>query len=214
MINVIIADDHPLVREGVKKVLKKGSLDIEVTCEASSADELMNRLHTSNPDLVILDIGMPGKSGLDMLKEINHKYDGLPVLMLSMHPEDRFAVRSIKAGAYGYINKESVTNKLVEAVETIVKKRKRYISDAVAEQLALELNDDKSKRPHERLSDREYQVMCMIASGKKVKEIASKLSLSPRTIHTYRSRLMEKMDLKSNVAITRYALSHHLIDEP
>lgn len=215
MIKVVIADDHPLVREGVEKVLKRGELDIVVSGEASNADELMSRLKmTDVPDLVILDIGMPGKSGLDMLKEINQIYENLPVLMLSVHPEDRFAIRSLKAGAYGYLNKESVPQELLQAVDTIVNKKRRYISDAVAEQLALEVNEKSRQVPHEKLSDREFQVMCMIASGKKVKEIAEELALSVRTIHTYRSRLMEKMNLNSNVAITRYALSHHLIDEP
>lgn len=214
MIKVVIADDHPLVREGVEKVLKRGELDVVISGEASNSNELMNQLEEDIPDLVILDIGMPGKSGLDMLKEINQKYENLPVLILSVHPEDRFAIRSLKAGAYGYLNKESVPQKLLHAVDTIINKKKRYISDVVAEQLALEVNERNRQVPHERLSDREFQVMCMIASGKKVKEIAEELSLSVRTIHTYRSRLMEKMNLNSNVAITRYALSHHLIDEP
>lgn len=214
MIKVIIADDHPLVREGIKKVLRRGDLDVEIISEASNSVELMDALDKKLPDLTILDIGMPGQSGLDMLKEIRQNFNDLPVLMLSMHPEDRFAVRSLKSGAYGYLNKESVTEKLIEAVKTIVIENKRYISSKVAEQLAREINDNGSTAPHEKLSDREFQVMCMIASGKKVSEIAEELDLSARTIHTYRSRLMEKMDLKSNVAITRYALTHHLIDEP
>lgn len=213
MINAIIADDHPLVREGVKKVIRRGDLDAEISGEASSAGELLDLLEQGLPDLVILDFGMPDKSGLDVLKEITSKYEGLPVLMLSMHPEERFAVRTLKAGAYGYINKESVTDQLLEAIETIVLEKKRYISQSVAEQLAEEVNNN-GRSPHDRLSDREFQVMCKIASGMKVKEIAEELSLSPRTIHTYRLRLMEKMELRSDVAITRYALSHQLVEEP
>ncbi|MBD3615411.1 MAG: response regulator transcription factor [Gracilimonas sp.] len=214
MIKVIIADDHPLVREGIKKVLVKGDLEIEVIGEASESEELMDLLDKELPNLLILDIGMPGKSGLDMLNEIRQKYKDLRVLMLSMHPEDRFAVRALKAGAYGYLNKESVTGKLLNAIETIVNRNKRYISDKVAEQLVREVNEGESNTPHEKLSDREFEVMCMIASGKKIKEIAKDLSLSTRTIHTYRSRLMDKMGLRSNVAITRYALTHQLIEEP
>ncbi len=216
MIEVQIADDHPVVREGVEKILKKGDLEVTVTAQASDAEELLEQLEVKLPDIVILDIALPGKSGLDVLKIINQKYDDLPVLMLSMHPEERFAIRSLKAGAYGYLNKGSMTEKLIEAIDQIVNKGKKYISEPVAEQLAMEVNgaDDNSMLPHKKLSDREFQVMCKIASGQKVKEIAEELSLSARTIHTYRSRLMEKMDLGSNVAITRYALSHHLIDEP
>lgn len=218
MIQVVIADDHPLVREGIGNVFSRSDLDIVITREVSDAEELLDYLAEIEdlPDIVILDIGLPGRSGLDALKEVNQKYEDLPVLMLSMHPEERFAVRSIKAGASGYINKGSITEKLVKAIAKIVDDKKKYISDSVAEQLALELNGNNNNEalPHKRLSDREYQVMCMIASGKKVKEIAEELDLSARTIHTYRSRLMEKTSLGSNVAITRYALSHHLIEEP
>ncbi len=215
MISLVIADDHPLVREGIEKVLKRGNPDIQITAEVSNAEELLDHLATKIPDLVVLDIALPGKSGLDVLKDITRRYEDLPVLILSMHPEERFAVRALKAGAYGYLSKESVTEKLIQAIDQIVMEERKYISDAVAEQLADEVNGGgNNSLPHKRLSDREFQVMCMIASGKKVTEIAEELSLSARTIHTYRSRLMEKMDLGSNVAITRYALAHQLIEEP
>ncbi len=215
MIKVAIVDDHPLVRDGIVNVFKNSDKDVSVIIQASNAQELLDRLDKQLPDIIILDIGLPKKSGLDLLKEINQQYGDIPVLMLSMHPEERFAVRSLKAGAYGYLNKKIISKKLMEAVNQIVCKGKKYISESVAEQLAIEINGkDKSDLPHQRLSDREFQVMCMIASGKKIKEIAEELSLSTRTIHTYRSRLMEKMDLGSNVAITRYALSHHLIEKP
>lgn len=215
MIKVAIVDDHPLLRDGIKNVFERNDEDISVTIQASNADELLDQLEDELPNIVILDIGLPKKSGLDLLKEIKEKYDGLPVLILSMHPEERFAIRSIKAGAQGYLNKRVLSEKLMEAVDQIVNKGKKYISETLAEQLAMEVNGDgNNELPHNKLSDREFQVMCMIASGKRVKEIAEELSLSARTIHTYRSRLMEKMDLGSNVALTRYALSHHLIEKP
>lgn len=215
MINVIIADDHPFVREGVEKVLVRGDLDINVTKKASDGQELLDYLADDLPDIVILDIALPNQSGLDVLKEIKRQYEDLPVLILSMHPEERFAIRALKIGASGYLNKESVTQKLIEAIDQVVNKGKKFISNNVAEQLARQIDGgDNNGLPHKKLSDREFQVMCMIASGKKVKQIADELSLSARTIHTYRSRLMEKMNLRSNVAITRYALSHQLIESP
>lgn len=214
MVEIVIADDHPLVIEGVEQVLRKGAMDVSVVKKVSSGKELMEILEQIDlPDLLILDIAMPDKNGLDMLKEINQKYKELPVLMLSMHPEERFAVRSIKAGAHGYLNKASITQKLLEAIDRIVNKNQRYISETVAEQLAMELNGVHGGE-HEKLSDREFQVMCMIASGKEIKEIAEELSLSDRTIHTYRSRLMEKLNLNSNVEITHYALAENLIEGP
>lgn len=215
MINIILADDHPLVREGIEKVLDRDEYEFEITSRVSNAEELMEKLESQEelPDLLILDIAMPGKSGLDILKDVHSEYPEMPVLMLSMHPEERFAVRSIKSGAYGYLNKSSVTEELVQAIKTIVLEKKRYISPSVAEQLAMDINSDHLDQPHERLSDREFQVMRKIASGQKAKDIAEELNLSVRTIHTYRLRMMEKMGLKSDVEITRYALSHHLIEE-
>lgn len=214
MIHVVIADDHPLVRVGVKNILKKGKLDVAISGEASNGEELMQQLEKKVPDIVILDIAMPGKSGMEILKLITKNYKGLPVLMLSMHPEERFAVRSIKEGAYGYLNKDSIPEKLVRAVDTIVNNQKRYISVEVAEQLAVDIDSNNPKAPHEKLSDREFEVMCMIASGKQIKEIAKDLSLSVQTIHTYRSRVMDKMKLTSNMAITRYVITHQLLVEP
>lgn len=213
MIRIVIADDHPLVIEGIKKVVSRNGQDIEIVGEAGTARELMKLLEREQPDMVILDFAMPDKSGLDILKDISSRYDKLPVLMLSMHPEERFAVRSLKHGAYGYLNKESVPDELINAIRK-VSSRKKYISERVAEQLAAEVNGRHTEDPHQKLSDREMQVLMMIASGMKIKEIAESLSLSSRTIHTYRLRLMEKLDLGSNVAIARYALSRKLIDEP
>lgn len=212
MINVIVADDHLLVREGLKKVIDQTSSEIEVTGEASNAAELMDLLRKGKPDIVILDITLPDKNGLDVLKEIKNIYEDLPVLMLSMHPEDRFAVRTLKAGASGYLTKSSISDQMVTAIRKIVVEKKRYISPTVAEQLAERVNLNTNKPLHETLSDREFQIMCMIGSGKTVNEIADELSISIQTVHTYRSRIKEKMDLSSNVEITRYALQHNLID--
>lgn len=212
MINIFIADDYPLVREGLKKVINQGTIDIQVVGEASDANELMKKLREELPDIVIMDIAMPDKSGLDVLKEIKDFYPKLPVLVLSMHPGVRFAVRALKAGASGYLAKGSISEQLVNAIRKIVKQKKKYISENVAEQLAerVDLNNDKPL--HESLSDREYQIFFMIASGKNVNKIAEKLSLSIQTVHTYRSRIKNKMKLDSNVEITHYAMEKNLID--
>lgn len=212
MIRVMIADDHPLVREGLNKVLTKGTIDIAVVGEAANASELLNMLSKQSPDIVILDIAMPGRSGMDVLKDIKKFYPNLPVLMLSMHPEERFAVRALKAGASGYMTKTSISDDLVSAIRIIVQQKKRYISPEVGEQLAQQIDSNNKNTPHELLSDREYEVLCMIASGKKVSTIAKELSLSVQTIHTYRARLKEKMNMKSNVELARYAIQQDLID--
>lgn len=212
MIKVLIADDHPLVREGLKKVVEQSTIDIKVIDEASDANELLEKLRNTQPSIVVLDIAMPGKSGLDVLKQIKKLYPNLPVLMLSIHPEDRFAIRSLKAGADGYVNKSSISDQLITAIRKIVTQKKKYISQDVAEQLANRVDLSSDEPLHESLSDREYQIMCMIASGKDVNDIADELSLSVQTVHTYRSRIKEKMGLKSNVEFTRYAMQQNLID--
>lgn len=212
MIKVLIVDDHPLVREGLKKVVSQRTTNIKVIGEASSANQLMGKLAENLPDIVILDIAMPGKSGLDVLKEIKEFYPHLPVLILSMHPEDRFAIRALKAGASGYLTKSSISDQLVKAIKRIVTKKKKYISQSLAEELAERVDSHSEKPLHESLSDREYQILCMIASGKKVNEIANELSLSVQTVHTYRSRIKDKTGLNTNVELTRYALHNNLID--
>lgn len=212
MIKILVADDHPLVREGMKKMVSQNTIDIKIVGEAEDAHELMDKLREDLPDLVTLDIAMPGKSGLDVLKEIKELYPNLPVLMLSMHPEDRFAVRALKAGASGYLTKSSISEQLVNAIRKIVVEKKKYISAEVAEQLAERVDINNDKAPHDALSDREYQIMCMIASGGKVNDIAEKLSISTQTVHTYRARIKKKMRLESNVEFTRYALEQNLIE--
>ncbi len=209
MINVLIADDHALIREGLKKILKSEP-DMTLVGEASNVHELYDQLRKVDATIVLLDISMPGESGLDALKELRQKHPKLPVLILSVHPEQRFAVRALRAGASGYITKESAVEELVQAIRKIVGGGK-YVSLSLAEQLATELETG-SRPPHELLSDREYQVMCMIAAGKKSSEIAEELSVSLSTVNTYRNRIFEKMKMQSNVELTRYALENELIE--
>ncbi|WP_372636460.1 response regulator [Fodinibius sp.] len=213
MINAIIADDHPLMREGVKKVIDN-EMGVQVAGESSDGRELLSMLDDSPlPDIVILDITMPGKSGMDLIKDIKNLYPSLPILILSIHPEERFAIRALKAGAEGYICKSSISKKLVKAIKKIVIEKRKYITEEAAEQLALQVDQSRPNgQPlHESLSDREFEVLCMIAAGQGVAEIAEELSLSPHTVHTYRSRIKEKMNLATNVEMTRYAIANDLI---
>lgn len=208
MIKIAIADDHPLMLEGVKKVLNR-EIDIEITGEANESGEVLELLHDDLPDMLILDLTMPGKSGLDLLKDIKSMYPKLPVLILSIHPPERFAVRCIKAGADGYLCKSTISDELIKAVRKIVGQKRKYIPVEVAEQIISHLNN--SERPmHDALSDRELEILCLIAEGNDVNKIARKLSLSPHTIHTYRSRIKEKLNLSSNVEMTRYVLENNL----
>ena len=210
VINVLIADDHALIREGLKKTLS-GEPDMTLIGEANNVVELFKQLERLVVNIVLLDITMPGESGLDALKELRQKYPHIPVLILSFHPEHRFAVRALKAGASGYITKQSATEELVQAVRKIVGGGK-YVSAALAEELATELDTGSGKLPHETLSDREFQVMRLIAAGKKSSEIAEELSVTISTVNTYRMRIFEKMKLQSNVELARYALEHGLIE--
>lgn len=211
MIKIVIADDHPFVREGIKKVVNS-KIDLEIDGEAENGDELLDILKEETPHILVLDITMPGKSGLELLKQINELYPNLPVLILSVHSEERFAIRALKAGAYGYLTKSSISEELIKAIRKITTEKRKYITSEVAEQLASQVDVNNDNHLHEELSDREFQVLCMIASGKKVKGIAQELSLSPQTIHTYRTRIKEKLNLNSNVEMTRYAYENNLID--
>ena len=210
MIKILIADDHAIVREGLKQILSE-SPDLIVVAEASSGQEVLEKISKSDLDLVVLDIAMPGRGGLDILKEIKTQKPRLPVLMLSMYPEEQYAIRVLKSGASGYLTKESAPSELVMAIRQI-SQGKKYISPSLAEKLAIDLEINPDKMPHEILSDREYQVMCMIASGKTLKEIADGLSLSIKTISTYRSRILEKMNMKTNAELTHYAIKNNLVD--
>ena len=211
MKNIIIVDDHPLVREGIKKVIQK-TMDFQISGEASDGNELMALLRDELPDIVILDISMPGKSGLELLKDLKSYFPQLPALILSIHSEKRMALRAIKAGAWGYINKSEITEELINALRKITLQKRRYINPEVAQQLATQINDDNHEHLYESLSDREFQTMLLIASGKNVSRIADKLSLSAPTIYTYRRRIKEKTGLKTNVEITRYVMENDLLE--
>jgi len=210
MIKILIADDHAVVREGLKQIISETS-DMIVAGEADNGQDVLNKVSVQNYDVVLLDISMPGKSGLDVLKQLKSKKPKLPVLMLSVHPEEQYAVRTLKSGADGYLTKGSATDELIAAIRKI-SQGKKYISSSLAEKLAFDLDMDHEKPRHELLSDREYQVMSMIASGKSVKEIADELSLSVQTISTYRSRILEKMKMKNNAEIIYYAVKQGLVD--
>ena len=209
MIRIIIADDHAVVRKGLKQIFDE-TLDLVVTGEANSGQELLEKIRENEYDVVILDISMPGKDGLDTLKELKAIHQDLPVLIFTVYPEEQYAVRVLKAGASGYINKESEPESLIEAIRKVSKGRK-YISPYLAELLASNLEGGDSPI-HELLSDREYQVMCMIASGKTATDIAKELSLSINTISTYRIRILDKMGMKNNAEITHYALKNRLVE--
>lgn len=210
MIKILIADDHAIVREGMKQILSE-SPDLVVVAEASTGQEVIDKIDKDDLDLVVLDIAMPGRGGLDILKEIKSLSPKLPVLILSMYPEEQYAVRVLKSGASGYLTKESAPVELVKAIRQI-SLGKKYISPSLAEKLAVDLEISPDRPPYETLSDREYQVMCMIASGKTLKEIADTLSLSIKTISTYRSRILEKMNMKTNAELTHYAIKNRLVE--
>ena len=210
MIRILIADDHTLVREGFKQILSDLP-DMAVTDEASNGKEVLDKIRESDFDVVLLDISMPGQSGLDILKQIKLLRPRLPVLILSMYSEEQYAIRTMRAGAAGYLTKDSVPDELIEALRT-VSLGKKYITFSLAEKLAFELNADTKRLPHEGLSDREYQVMCMIASGKAVSQIAREISLSVKTISTHRARILKKMKMKNNAELTHYAIKHGLVD--
>ena len=206
---IILVDDHELIREGLKKVIAKES-DIDVIGEAQNADEMFELLSKDKIDIVVLDITLPGRSGLDLISEIKTHYPEVRVLILSMHPEDRFAVRALRSGAYGFITKGTASKILIEALRKIADGRK-YITPTLAEHLALELDVDHDKPLHESLSNREFEVMRLIAEGKSVSEIAEMLFISVNTVTSYRSRIMEKMKMKTNAEIIRYAIEQNLI---
>lgn len=209
-IKILIADDHAIVREGLKQIVAEES-DMIVLGEAENSSQLFDLLNRNLYSIIILDINMPGRSGLDALKDIKHLYPDLPVLVLSMYSEELYGIRALRAGASGYLKKASAPDELVSAIQKIVN-GKKYISPNLAEKLADNLSDVQNRLLHESLSDREYQIMCLIASGKSAEEIAEDLSLSINTIYTYRNRILEKMSMKSNVELTQYAIQNKLIE--
>ena len=209
-INILIADDHPIVREGFKQVLSE-TTDMVVAGEASNGQEVLNLVRKNKYNVILLDISMPGRSGLEILKELRSEHPKLPILIVSIYPEEQYAVRAFRAGASGYLTKASAPHELIEAIRK-VSKGGRYVSSSLAEELTYYLDVDATRAPHEILSDREYQVMLLIASGKTVSGIAEDLCLSVKTISTYRTHILKKMNVKNNAEITLYAVQNKLVE--
>lgn len=208
-IRVLIADDHAIVREGLKQIIGDSGL-ITVAGEAENALQAIQKVREGGFDVLLLDISMPDRNGIDVLKQVKKELPTLPVLMLTMHREDQYAIRAMKAGASGYLTKQSAPSELVNALQLVANGRK-YITPSLAEEMANQIGDDHGKPLHETLSDREYQTLIMIASGKTVTEIAVDLSLSVKTISMYRARLLQKMRLRHNAELTHYAMRHKLV---
>ena len=208
-VQILIADDHPIVRAGFKQVLSE-TPDMVVADEAGNGLEVLNLVRKKDYDIVLLDISMPGRNGLEILKDLKEEFSRLPVLILSIYPEEQYAIRALRAGASGYLTKASAPDELISAIRK-VSEGGRYISSSLAEKLANYLYIDLTKPPHEALSDREYQVMLLIASGRTVSEIAEELHLSVKTISTYRAHILEKMKMKNNADITVYAVQNKLL---
>ncbi|HMB92074.1 MAG TPA: response regulator transcription factor [Rhodothermales bacterium] len=209
MTKVLIADDHAVVRRGLAQIISE-TMDLKVSGEAADGNEVLDLVREDAFDVVVMDLNMPGRSGLDTLKQLQVEYPKLPVLVLSMHAEDQYAVRMLRAGAAGYLTKESAAEKLVEAIRRVASGSK-YMSAAVAETLLNRLDSNLEGPLHEALSDREFQVMRLLATGKTATEIGEMLSLSVKTISTYRARVLEKMNMKSNAELTHYAIKNNLI---
>ncbi len=210
MLRILIADDHPIVRQGIGQLIAK-TADMVVADEASNGSEVLDKVRASHCDVVLLDISMPGLHGLDIIRQLKKESPRLPILILSMHSEEQYAVRAFRAGASGYLTKQSAPDELLAAIRKVSIGGK-YVSSSLAEKLASDLEIGAGKLPHETLSNREYQVMLMIAAGKTVAEIAEELSLSVQTISTYRSRILQKMRMKNNVELANYAVKNQLLD--
>lgn len=210
MIRILIADDHYLIREGFQKLIKQ-EMGMCLVAEAQNGAEVLDFVRESECDVIVLDINMPGRSGLDLLRELKDRFPRVKVLILSMNPEDRFAIRALKAGASGYITKESAPDELVKAIRKVYDGGK-YVSHTLAEKLAFRLDEAHDKPLHENLSDREFQVLQRMGEGKTLHEIAEELSLGLSTISTYRTRILEKMNLRSSAEIIHYAIKNHLVD--
>ena len=210
MLRILIADDHPIVRQGLGQLIAK-TTDMVVADEASNGLEVLNKARASHYDVVLLDISMPGLNGLDIIRQLKKESPRLPILILSMHSEEQYAVRAFRAGASGYLTKQSAPDELLAAIRKVSRGGK-YVSSSLAERLATDLEIGVEQLPHETLSNREYQVMLMIAAGKTVAEIAEELLLSVPTISTYRSRILQKMQMKNNVELANYAIRNQLLE--
>ena len=210
MIRVVIADDHAIVRQGLRQILATHG-DFDVIGEAANHGEVMQLIRREAFDVLLLDIAMPGKNGIDTLKQVRVEKPKLPVLVLSMYPEDQYAFRALKAGASGYLTKMTAADQLVDAIRTITRGRK-YITPELAESLAESFDRDTEIEPHSLLSDREFQTLKLIASGKPLAQIGAELALSPKTVSVYRARLLAKLGLHTNADLTRYAVEHGLLE--
>lgn len=208
-LRILLVDDHPIVRRGIVEILCEEFKDA-VICEAENAQQALNQVWKHSWDVIILDVSLPGRSGLELLKDIKKDDSKTPVVVLSTHPEDQLAIRALKSGAASYLTKETAPTELVTAIRRVLSGGK-YIRPSIAEQLATHVNVDAEKPLHNSLSDREFQVLCMISSGKTVKEIGAELSLSVKTISTYRCRILEKMMMKNNAELMHYAMQHDLV---
>ncbi len=209
MTRILMADDHAIFREGLRQILEDVP-DLVVVDEASRGQEVLDKVSKKDYDLLLLDIAMPGLSGLDTLKLLKSQKPNLRVLILSMYPEDQYAIRAMKAGAYGYIAKASASEELIQAIRK-VSRGEKYFSSSIAEKLLSDFQPDPEQPLHERLSDREYQIICMIGRGKTVSEIADALALSVKTVSTHRMHILEKMQMKTNAELTNYAIKHNLV---
>lgn len=209
MIRILIADDHAIVRNGLTLILERGD-EMKIVASFTNGDDALNWLWDNDCDVALIDIAMPGMNGIDLLKQVRKGKPALPVLILSAYPEDQYAVRLIKAGAAGYLNKECAPEEVVAAVHSVLNGH-RYITPAVSELLANELSIPNGKLPHETLSNREYQIFMLLAFAKTVAEIADALKLSTKTVSTYRARILEKMHLQNNAQLMRYVVENHLV---
>lgn len=210
MIDILVVDDHALIRKGLKMLLEEDP-EFHIKGEAETGIQAINMLREEHFDLVLLDISLSDKHGIDVLKQLKSEQPDLKVIVLSMYPEDQYGVRALKAGAAGYVNKQSAPEKLVGAIQQVIS-GKKYISETLAEQLLSNLIGESQELMHQNLSNREYQTLCLMASGKSLTEISEIMVLSPKTVSVYRARMLEKMGFKNNAEAIHYAIAHHLVD--